>query len=57
MAFQGSRMKKKIELDVFLGDQDRWIVAVKFMEIADKLYGTNTIRSTFILDSITGMVS
>jgi hypothetical protein len=47
---------KKIEMDVFLGEQDRWISAVRFMEAVDKFFGRETqLKSIFIVNSFTGM--
>jgi hypothetical protein len=47
---------KKIELDVFLGEQDRWVAAVKFMEAVDKFYDSETqLKSIFIINSLTAM--
>lgn len=47
---------RKIEMDIFLGDQDRWIIAVNFMDAVDNFYGPNSnIKSLFIIDSLTGI--
>ena len=47
---------KKIEMDVFLGEQDRWISAVRFMEAVDKFFNRDTqLKARFMHDSLVGM--
>lgn len=49
-------MNNKVEMDIFLGEQDRWIWACKFMEAFDNFNDRRSIVKTeFIVTTLTGM--
>ena len=47
---------KKIEMDVYLGEQDKWISAVLFMGAVDKFFDSHTqLKAVFMSDTLTGL--
>jgi len=47
---------KKIETDVFLGEQDKWISAARFMEAVDKFFDKDTqLKVIFMSDTLTSI--